>query len=75
MSRNEFIQKYRGRMLLFLTEAWAARKAEPSSLGLLLDDHARQLKGLLEEMHDALSPPTPPVPAQNGTAVTQGRKA
>ena len=58
MTREEFQARFRGRMLVFLMEAWAARKENPSALGQLMDAHALQLKGLLGEMYDALAPVT-----------------
>ena len=68
MTREEFMQKYRGRFLLFLTEAWAVRKEAPSSLGLVMDGHAQELRRLLAEIYDDLAPaPGKPVPA-NGRA-------
>ncbi len=51
MNEEEFLQKYRGRFLLFLTEAWACRTHKPSELGLLLDHHSRQLEGLLRNIY------------------------
>jgi hypothetical protein len=63
MTRDQFHEKYRGRMLLFLTEAWAARAAQPSSLGSLIDFHALQLKRLLGEMYEDLQPQPKPASA------------
>ncbi len=74
MSKDEFIARFRGRLLLFLTEAWAARKESPSSLGLLLDAHALECKRMLSEMHDALCPPPAPKPPANGAAALPLRK-
>lgn len=62
MNKDDFVAKFRGRLLLFITEAWAVRKESPQSLGLLMDDHARQLKMLLNEMFDSMHQP-----AKNGT--------
>ncbi len=61
MTKPEFEAAFRGKMLVFLAEAWAARKESPTSLGLLMDDHHRKIRGLLGEMYDALQPP-PPAP-------------
>ena len=70
MTKQEFNALFRGRMLVLLTEAWACRKADASSLGLLMDDHARKIRVLLDEMYEALTPK--PTPAQNGQAATRG---
>ena len=32
MTREEFVAKYRARLLLFVTEAWTVRKESPSLL-------------------------------------------
>ena len=56
MTESEFIQKFRGRMLMFLMEAWAVRKVIPSDLGMVADQHALEVKRLLSEMYDALCP-------------------
>ncbi len=66
MTKEEFKSKFRGRHLLFLTDAWACRKAGPAELGLLMDLHAIQLKQLLDEMFDALVPD--PIPFTNNVA-------
>lgn len=57
MSRDEFYKQFQGRMLLFLTEAWAVRKESTTSLGLYMDLHAQRLKLLLKEMYDAAHEP------------------
>lgn len=67
MTRDEFFQKYRGRMLLYLTEAWAARKEAPSDLGFLLDKHTRGLRQLLDDIYDDFHPKQP----QNGQPLTE----
>lgn len=75
MTKDEFILRFRGRHLLFLTEAWSSRRETPSELGMLMDQHALELKRLLSEMYDALVPqeaPSPPAPTSkppvpNGT--------
>ena len=64
LSKDEFIKKFRGDMLLFLTDAWACRHSPPSELGMIMDEHSRRLKGLLEEMYAALVPEVKP--AVNG---------
>ena len=75
LTREQFFLKFQGRMLLHLTEAWTARKAPPSSLGLLMDDHARQCRVLLGEMYDALVPQSPaPKPLANGPVAQPGVK-
>ena len=51
MTEDEFFSKYRGRFLLFLTEAWACRARPPTELGMLLDGHTRQLEALLRDIH------------------------
>lgn len=56
ITREEFQLRFRGRMLVFLTEAWAVRQLQPSQLGLVMDKHARELRGLLNEVYDALTP-------------------
>ncbi len=50
MTRDEFITRYRPRLLLFLTEAWACRTKQPSELGLLVDGHARQIELILDDI-------------------------
>src|SRR5436853_5241165 len=54
-TQEDFEQKFRGRMLVLLTEAWSCRKLPPTAVGLLLDDHFRRCKGLLEEMYTFLN--------------------
>lgn len=70
-SREDYRQKFRGRFLLFLTEAWAVRKEAPSALGLTMDAHALALKQLMDEVYDYLIPPAPP---SNGKANGVHRK-
>lgn len=62
MTKDEFTARFRGRLLLFLAEAWSCRKLDPSALGLLMDQHALELKRLMSEMYDALSPQETPTP-------------
>lgn len=69
LNREEFAARFRGRMLVFLTEAWSSRKASPSELGFLMDAHAITLRQLLGDMWEAMAPEPPaPVarPAANG---------
>ncbi len=68
ISREEFIARFRGRLLLFLTEAWAARKTAPSDLGRLLDEHHLECRKMLNEQYDALVPMPASKPAVNGAA-------
>ena len=75
LTRDQFNAKFQGRMLVFLTEAWTARKATPSELGLLMDNHARQLRLLLGEMYEALAPvPVPPANGQPAATAAQPNK-
>lgn len=70
MTEDEFLNKYRGRFLLFITEAWACRSRPPSELGLTLELHHRQLEVLLKDIfrkHVVREESKPAVP-QNGTA-------
>jgi hypothetical protein len=67
VTREEFHARFRGRLLLYLTEAWAVRRSPPSELGSLMDAHVVQLKALLNEMYDVLVLP-PAAPAVNGAA-------
>lgn len=62
MNRDEFISRFRGRMLLCLTEAWAVRKAAPSDLGILLEQHNVNCEKLLVEMWSCLQPAQPLAP-------------
>lgn len=74
MTEAEFTTKYRPRLLLFLTEAWAIRKEPPTELGQCIDLHAAQLKQLMREMYADLTPPlkteAPKPEARNGVAPT-----
>lgn len=73
LSKEEFHARFRGRMLLFLNEAWAMRKESPSALGMAMDQHYQSCRQLLSEMYDALCPPPAPKPPQavNGAAQPQ----
>jgi len=75
MNREDFVRRFRGRLLVYLVEAWACRKEQPSDLGRLMDEQCVQLKNLLQEMYDAVHPPV----GTNGhtpaaTAAITGRK-
>lgn len=72
MTREEFTNKFRGRMLLLMTEAWAVRKESPSALGIVMDAHAVEIKRLLMEMYEALSPHAKNTVPLNGTAQKRG---
>ena len=74
MSKDEFISRFRGKLLLFMTEAWACRKEDPSALGLLIDRHNLDLKRLAGEMYDCLCPPPAPKAPANGAAAQPLRK-
>lgn len=67
MTKEEFILKFQGRMLVFLTEAWCCRKESPTDMGRLMDDHARLMKQLLRDMYDSIHSQ----PAPNGTPAPQ----
>ena len=54
MTREEFHRKFCGRFLVFMADAWACRKQDPSSLGMLMDEHARMLRALLNDVYDTL---------------------
>lgn len=56
MTREEFILKHRGEMLLVISEAWAARNENTQSLALLIDNHYRKLMKLLGDLYDELCP-------------------
>jgi vacuolar-type H+-ATPase catalytic subunit A/Vma1 len=69
MTKEESWNKWRGRFLLFMTEAWACRKAEPSTLGLLADNHLLTAQRLHDAIFDSLRAgmvpaPVSPPPAQ-----------
>lgn len=69
MTRQEFVEKYRGRLLVHLAEAWAVRRESPSQIGLIIDGHHRQIKELLADIYRDLCPPADPfgdVPAAGG---------
>lgn len=65
-TREEFVAEFRGPLLLLLAEAWACRKASPSELGLLMDQHALAIRRLQTRMYDFMNPQEPA--AVNGTA-------
>jgi len=70
VTKDEYIVKYRGRFLLFLAEAWACRKESPSSMGMVMDNHAMQLRHLLTEIWDDIgkTDELEPAPSLNGAA-------
>lgn len=74
LTREEFNQRFRGRMLLFLAEAWSSRKAAPSELGILMDSHAVSLRQLLGEMWEAMAPEVELVPPGIRNGQTKERK-
>lgn len=78
LSREDYIKEFRGRFLLFLTEAWACRNSPPTSLGKLVDEHNVALRKLLNETYDALCPPPKEVPKSiqdvNGKLPAQPRR-
>ncbi len=61
MTKEESWNRWRGRFLLFMTEAWACRKAEPSALGLLCDQHLVTA----QRLHDAIFETITKPPASN----------
>ncbi len=63
MTRDEFCRKFRGELLLLLTEAWACRMADRGDLAALVEEHHVRVKAALGAMYDALQPQ----PARNGT--------
>ena len=60
MTREEIVAKYRARLLLFVTEAWTVRKESQSVLGLVLDNHHRELQQLLGEIWRDFNPAIEP---------------
>lgn len=66
MTREEFVTKYRPRLLLFVTEAWAVRREDARTLALALDGHHQDLRRLLGEMWADFNPPPEPAKAANG---------
>ncbi len=70
MTRPEFIERFRGRMLLYMTEAWAVRHNPPSELGTKVDAHFHDLGKMLGEMWDCLQNPQPVKPL-NGSPVQE----
>ncbi len=58
-----FQKRFRGPLLLLLTEAWACRNEGRKELGELIEQHSLRCKELLKEMFDALQP------EPNGAAV------
>jgi hypothetical protein len=68
-TKEEFMTKYRGRLLVLLAEAWACRREQPSALGLLMDRHALDCRRMLAEMYDDLAPAEKPAAVTNGHAI------
>lgn len=56
MTQEEFENKFRGRMLLFVTEAWTIRDKKPSELGLILETHHVRAMEMLRQMYATLRP-------------------
>jgi hypothetical protein len=54
LTRTEFHQRFRGRMLLALTEAFAARKCGRDETAAIIDEHALHMKQLRDDIYDAL---------------------
>lgn len=61
MTKEEFICRHRGEMLLFLAEAWAIRGASHGELALTMDRHHLRCRKILADIYDELCPP-PEVP-------------
>lgn len=72
MTREEFRAKFRGRMLIFLTDSWAVRKEAPTAMGLVMDQHLQAARNLLDEMFDSLTQDGD-VPDTTEFAVNNGR--
>ena len=70
MTQEQFIAKFRGRMLLFVSEAWAIRKENTTSLGMLMDGHNIEALRLMNEMYESLTAKTLAAPAKPTAAVT-----
>ena len=68
MTREEFFAKYRPRLLVFLTEAWACRREPPSSLGLVIDKHHLDLRHILTEMWNDFNRQQEDSPPNNNTS-------
>jgi hypothetical protein len=73
VSKDEFTRRFRGELLLLLTEAWAVRNEGRASLAALLEQHHIRCREMLKDMYDALVPATEAKAPQNGAA-TQARK-
>ncbi len=63
MTKPEFVEKYRSVMLGLMAESWAVRKLDPSSFGMVMDQHYQRVREVLGQMYDSLAP------EQNGKAV------
>lgn len=57
MTKDELWAKFRGRFLLFIADAWAARKDMPTAQGLIYDVHLIEGKKLFFDILDAANPP------------------
>jgi len=64
ISKDEFVRRFQGRMLLFVTEAWCIRRDDRRNLAETLDVHHLEAKKLLREMYEALYPPQTPFKAE-----------
>lgn len=67
MTYEEFEAKFRGRLLVILTEAWAVRKMAPSDVGMFMDKHYIEIRQALRDIYNSLVPAKPaPTPPPNG---------
>lgn len=57
MTLEEFENKFRGQMLLFVTEAWAVRKLPPSELGMAVDASHIRMAEIMRRMYATLHQP------------------
>ncbi len=55
MTKDEFISRHRGEMLLFLAEAWAVRQAAHGELALTMDRHHLRCRKILSDIYDELA--------------------
>lgn len=62
MSKEEFIARHRGELLLLLAEAWAVRGAAHGDLARTMDAHHLRCRKLLATIYDEFNP-APEVPA------------
>lgn len=54
-NRDEFIVKWRSRLMVLVCDAWACRKEPPSALGFLMDSHTMYCKGILVDIHTEMT--------------------